>query len=86
MERSWLSERLPVFESSAINLMPDQNDPKDNHHLPEASTTRFPSMAFQPLFSYDSMTTPWLVQEFDRPVLLVARKMADLLEPKLDAL
>jgi hypothetical protein len=79
------SDRLPVDELSATILMPDQNDPKLSHQVPEASTTRFGSMALKLSDVRDSMTTPWLVQLPEAPVVLVARKIADRFEPKVEA-
>lgn len=68
-----------------IILMPDQNEPKLSHQAPDWSITRFGSMAFQSFEVVDAMTSPWLVQLPAAPVVLVARKIAELFDPKLDA-
>src|SRR5689334_14148573 len=83
--RRLASERRPVEGERAICLIPDQNDPKDNHHRPWSSTTRSGSMALKSSVLRDSMTRPRCVQVPELPLGLVARKIADLLEPKLEA-
>jgi hypothetical protein len=85
MARIVLSERLPVDGLSSTILSPDQNDPKLSHQRPDWSTTRFGSMALKLSEVRDSMTRPWLVQVPEAPVVLVARKIADRLEPNVDA-
>lgn len=67
-------------------MIPDQNDPKDSHQAPDWSMTRLGSIALKSSDVADAMTTPWLVQDPDAPVVLVARKMADLFEPNVEAL
>src|SRR5690242_17797838 len=83
--RTVLSERRPVAGFRAISLMPDQNEPKLSHHRPLASTTRLGSMALKLSLVRDSMTRPWWVQVPAAPVGLVARKIAERLEPKVEA-
>lgn len=78
-------ERRPLLGLMEINLMPLPNEPNESHHLPAASTIRFGSIALYALFAFVSMTTPWFVHEPAAPVVLVARKMADLRDPKVDA-
>ena len=70
---------------SCISLMPDQNEPKLSHQRPDGSTNRFGSMALKLSLVVDSMTRPWLVQLPEAPVVLVARKIAEWLEPKVEA-
>src|SRR5690606_33974832 len=77
--------RLPVAGSSWIILMPDQNEPKLSHQRPWSSMTRLGSMALKSSEVRDSMTRPWLVHDPDAPVVLVARKIAERLEPKVEA-
>src|SRR3712207_5214662 len=85
MPRTVVSARLPVAGSIATILMPDQKDPKLSHQRPDASTTRFGSMALKPSDVRDSITRPWFVHVPDSPVVLVARKIADRLEPNDEA-
>jgi hypothetical protein len=77
--------RSPVAGSRAISLMPDQNEPKSSHHRPWSSTTRFGSMALKLSPARDSTTSPRWVQLPELPEGLVARKIADRLEPKVEA-
>jgi hypothetical protein len=85
MLRMVVSARLPVDGVMAICLMPVQNEPKFSHHRPESSTIRSGSMALKLSLVRDSMTRPWSVQVPVAPVGLVARKIAERLEPKEEA-
>jgi hypothetical protein len=53
--------------------------------MPPASTTKFGSIALYALFAFVSITTPWFVHDPAAPEVLVARNMADLREPKVEA-
>jgi hypothetical protein len=76
---------LPVAESMRTILMPLQNDPYVSHHAPDWSTTRFGSIALWSLELLVCTTTPWLVQLPGCAVVLVARKIAELREPNVEA-
>jgi hypothetical protein len=80
-----LPRRRPVAGSSWISLVPDQNEPKSSHHRPASSTTRFGSMALKVSPARDSTTSPRWVQVPALPEGLVARKIADRLEPNVEA-
>src|SRR6476659_10138090 len=77
--------RFPVAGSSWTSLMPVQNEPSDSHQRPCPSTTRLGSMALKLSELAVAMTRPWLVHEPEAPVVLVARKIAEVLEPNVEA-
>src|SRR4051794_19677703 len=85
IDRIVLSARLPVDGSSCTILTPDQNEPKLSHQRPWASIARLGSMALKLSELRDSITRPWLVHDPDAPLVLVARKIAEWLEPKVEA-
>src|SRR5688500_3086830 len=85
MERRTESDRRPVAGLSAIILMPDQNEPKLSHQPPRSSTTRSGSMALKLSEARDSTTRPRWVQVPGLPLGLVARKIADLFDSKVEA-
>jgi hypothetical protein len=80
-----LPERMPVLGLMEINLRPFPNEPNDSHHLPSASTIKLGSMALYALFAVVSITTPRFVHDPAAPVVLVAKKIADLRDPKVEA-
>src|SRR3954452_3640426 len=78
-------DRMPVDGFSAICWMPDQNEPKFSHHRPAVSTNRLGSIALKLFEPVDAITKPRLVQVPEAPVGLVARKIAEWLEPNVEA-
>src|ERR1044071_3461999 len=80
-----LSAGLPAPALIRTILMPVQNEPYVSHHAPDWSTTRFGSIALWSLELLVCTTTPWLVQLPGWAVVLVARKIAELRDPNVDA-
>src|SRR5690349_25149798 len=83
------STRLPVAGSTRNILSPDQKLPHASQYFPSRSATRFGSMALYLSCERERMTRPLSTQPNPgadgSSVLLVARPMTELLEPKLEA-
>src|SRR3954447_13857556 len=77
--------RLPVAGSSRYILIPVHQEPKLSHHRPAESTKRFGSIALWSSLVVVCTTMPWFVQLPGSPVVLVARKIAELREPSDEA-
>src|SRR6188768_295973 len=83
------STRFPVAGSMRNSLSPDQKLPHDSQNFPSRSSTRLGSIALYLSCARDRITRPRSTHSNSDAdgsrVLLVARPITELLEPKLEA-